>query len=116
MTIIDIIEKNVKAGKTSITIKSDTGKTAGIVTGLTRFKDMQANKQINYSKLLRDSGVWGCHKVDINNCYILENKVYLLRNMNPYRYYTTEEKEKNDAMYENFENAGIICIKCYFVA
>ena len=76
---------------------------------------MQANKQIDYSKLLRNSGVWGNSKIDMNNCYILDSAVYLIRNMNSYKYYTEEEKEKYDTMYQNIENYGIMVIPCYFV-
>ena len=115
MEIIDIKNQYVKLSKGSITVKGENGKTKGLVKGLTRFLDLQANKKIDYSKLLRNSGVWGNSKIDMNNCYILDSTVYLIRNMNSYKYYTEEEKEKYDTMYQNIASYGIMVIPCYFV-
>ena len=115
MEIIDIKNQYVKLSKGSVTVKGENGKTKGLVRGLTRFLDLQANKQIDYSKLLRNSGVWGNNKIDMNNCYILDGTVYLIRNMNSYKYYTEEEKEKYDTMYQNIASYGIMVIPCYFV-
>lgn len=115
MEIMNIKDQYVKLSKGSITVKGENGKTKGIVRCLTRFLDLQANKQIDYYKLLRDSGVWGNDKVDIKNCYVLDGTVYLIRSMNSYNYYTEEEKEKYDTMYQNIEGCGIVVIPCYFV-
>ena len=115
MEIMDIKNQYVKLSRGSITVKGENGKTKGVVRCLTRFLDLQSNKQIDYFKLLRNSGVWGNSKIDMNNCYILDKKVYLIRNMNSYKYYTEEEREKYDTMYKNIENYGIIVIPCYFV-
>ena len=100
---------------TAITVKGENGKTKGLVRGLTRFLDLQANKKIDYSKLLRNSGVWGNSKINMDNCYILDGTVYLIRNMNSYKYYTEEEREKYDTMYQNIASYGIMVIPCYFV-
>lgn len=115
MEIMDIKNQYVKLSKGSITVKGENGKTKGIVRGITRFLDLQANKKFDYFKLLRSSGVWGNNKIDMDNCYILDGTVYLIRNMNSYKYYTEEEKEKYDTMYQNIENYGVIVIPCYFV-
>jgi hypothetical protein len=115
MEIMDIKNQYVKLSKGSITVKGENGKTKGIVRGLTRFLDLQANKQIDYYKLLRNSGIWGNNKIDMDNCYILDDTVYLIRNMNSYKYYTREEKEKYDIMYQNIENYGIMVIPCYLI-
>ena len=115
MEIMDIKNQYVKLSKGSITVKGENGKTKGLVRGLTRFLDLQANKKIDYSKLLRNSGVWGNSKIDMDNCYILDGTVYLIRNMNSYKYYTEEEREKYDTMYQNIASYGIMVIPCYFV-
>lgn len=115
MEIMDIKNQYVKLSKGSITVKGENGKTKGLVRGLTRFLDLQTNKRIDYFKLLRNSGVWGNKKIDMDNCYILDGIVYLIRNMNSYKYYTGEEKEKYDTMYQNIASYGIMVIPCYFV-
>ncbi len=60
--IKDCIGKEIKIGKTSITIKGENGKTCGVVRDIKKFIDLQANKQIDYFKLLRKSGIWGNKK------------------------------------------------------
>ena len=67
MEIMDIKNQYVKLSKGSITVKDDNGKTKGLVKGLTRFLDLQANKKTDYSKLLRNSGVWGNITGNISN-------------------------------------------------
>lgn len=58
--IFDCENQEIKIGKTSITIKNrDTGKTKGIVKGITKFKDMQPNKQMQYFKKLKSLNIWG---------------------------------------------------------
>ena len=46
--IKDCIGKKVKISKGSITIKSEDGKTSGVVRNITSLYDLQANKQIEY--------------------------------------------------------------------
>lgn len=115
MEIMDIKNQYVKLSRGSVTVKGENGKTKGLVRGLTRFLDLQTNKRIDYFKLLRNSGVWGNKKIDMDNCYILDGTVYLIRNMNSYKYYTEEEKEKYDTMYEKIVSFGIVVLSCYFV-
>lgn len=115
MEMVDIINEYVKPSKGSITVKDENGKTKGIVRGIARFKDLQSNKQIDYSKLLRNSGIWGNKKIDLNNCYIVDNAVYLIRNMNGYKYFSNEEKQIYDTMYARIKSFGITVIPCYFV-
>ena len=115
MEIKDIINHNVKASKGSITIKNENDKTIGIVMNLTRFNDLQANKKILYSKLLRDSDVWGNSKINMDNCYVLDNKVYLLKNLRSCKYYSEEEQIDYDDMYLKISNNGINVIECYII-
>ena len=115
MEIMNIENRYVKLSKGSITVKGENGKTQGIVRGLTRFLDLQANKQIDYYRLLKNSGVWGNKKIDMDNCYILDKKVYLVRNMNSYSYYNEEEKKCSDDMYNKISEYGIMVVPCYVV-
>ena len=115
MEIKDIHNHNVKASKGSITIKDEKDKTRGIVKNLTRFNDLQANKKILYSKLLRDSEVWGNCKINMDNCYVLDNKIYLLKNLRSCKYYSEEEQTAYDNMYLKISNYGINVIECYIV-
>ena len=46
MNITEIAGKNVKLSKGSITVLNDNDKTCGVVRNLTKWKDIQANKQI----------------------------------------------------------------------
>ena len=61
--IKDCIGKNVKISKCSITIKSEEGKTCGVV----QFHDIQTNKQMEYFHSLRKSGVWGSGNFDMDS-------------------------------------------------
>lgn len=93
--------KHVRIGKSSITVKNPkTGKTVGMVTNICKFKDLQANKQISYSKILRETGLWGCG-IDgvIDAVIIADNQLYYLNNMKPiemYNKYFCEEMFVNE--------------------
>lgn len=107
MKITEINNQYCKISKNSITVKDDYNKTIGVVTKLVRFKDLQANKQINFSKTLRSAGIWGNNKIEMDLCYIIDNSIFLLRNTNSDKYRQPEEMEAINAMYKNFENYGV---------
>ena len=89
MLISELENKHIKIGKTSITvINTETDKTCGVVRNICKFKDLQANKQINYSKALRSAGLWGCG-IDgvIDAVIIAENQLYYLHNLKPIETY-----------------------------
>lgn len=89
MTISELENKHIKIGKTSITvINTETDKTCGVVRNICKFKDLQANKQINYTKALRSAGLWGCG-IDgvIDAVIIAENQLYYLHNLKPIETY-----------------------------
>ena len=115
MNINEIYYQRVKASKGSITVKDDNGKTIGIVHELTRFMDLQANMQINYFKTIKNAGIWSNSKIKIENCYILNKKIYLLRDLKTYRYFDSKEKELQDNLYNNIENFNIKVIVCYLL-
>lgn len=118
MEILDCTGKNVKISKGSITVKSDNGKTAGIVRDIRHFKDIQVNKQWEYFHLLKNAGLWGNKKIDLNNIIIKENTMYLFRNvygMETLRKFDPECASRLDYIHSEAENNGIKVIECEFV-
>ena len=77
--IKDCIGKNVKISKGSITIKSDDGKTSGIVKNITSLYDLQANRQMEYYNKIRKLGLHG--KISIKDCIIADGTMYVFRNI-----------------------------------
>lgn len=121
--IKDCIGKNIKISKGSITIKTEDGKTCGVVRSIWKFKDIQPNKQIDYFHILKKVGAWGNRDFDVNTCIIKDGKLYVFRNMNPVQfhekhgYFSEEEKQKaeeQETIYNAFKTAGIEVIECMF--
>lgn len=57
--IKDCVGKKIKISKSSITIKSEEGKTCGVVRDIKKFKDIQPNKEFRYFHILKECGAWG---------------------------------------------------------
>ena len=57
--IKDCNGKQVKISKGSITIKSEDGKTSGVVKNITSLYDLQANRQMEYYQKIRKLGLHG---------------------------------------------------------
>nr|DAG13516.1 MAG TPA: hypothetical protein [Caudoviricetes sp.] len=120
--IIDCENEEIKIGKTSITIKNkETGKTKGIVKNITKFKDIQPNKQIDYFKRLKELNLWRNRIVNMNNVLIQDGEIIVFRNMRSSDFYkqygfvdnTEKEKhEKENAFYEELSKK-IQVIHCY---
>lgn len=84
MRIEEIEGRTVKIGATSITVKGDNGKTAGIVTGICKFKDLQANVQTKFFPVLRKTGIWGSQINGIMDCVVYDGAtLYYLNNTRP---------------------------------
>ena len=120
--IKDCIGKNVKISKGSITIKSEDGKTRGLVKNITSLYDMQANKQMDYYKKIKQSGVHG--KISIKDCIIVDGTMYVFRNIESklwhekYGFISDEEKQKaeeTETIYNAIRTAGIDVIECIYV-
>lgn len=120
--IKDCIGKNVKISKNSITIKSDDGKTCGVVRNITSLYNMQANKQIEYHKKIKQAGLHG--KISIKDCIIVDEIMYVFRNIKSklwhekYGYFSEEEKQKaqeTEILYNMIKAAGIEVIECIYV-
>lgn len=120
--IKDCIGKKVKISKGSITIKSDDGKTCGVVRNITSLYDLQANKQIDHYKKIKQVGLHG--KISIKDCIIADGVMYVFRNIKSKLwheengYITEEEKQKAEEMetiYNTLKTAEIEVIECVFV-
>ena len=120
--IKDCIGKNVKISKGSITIKADGGKTFGVVRNITSLYDMQANKQMDYYKKIKQAGLHG--KISIKDCIIADGIMYVFRNIKSklwheeHGYFTEAEKQKaeeTETIYNALKTAGIDVIECIYV-
>ena len=120
--IKDCIGKNVKISKGSITIKTEDGKTCGVVRNIVSLYDMQANKQMDYYKKIKQAGLHG--KISIKDCIIEDGTMYVFRNIKSklfhekYGFISEEEKQKAEEMetiYNAIKTAGIDVIECVYV-
>ena len=120
--IKDCIGKNVKISKGSITIKSEDGKTIGIVKNITSLYDLQANRQMEYYQKIRKLGLHG--KISIKDCIIVDDTMYVFRNIKSklwhekYGFISEEEKQKaeeTETIYNGLKTAGIDVIECVYV-
>lgn len=120
--IKDCIGKNIKISKNSITIKNEEGKTCGVVRNITSLYDMQANKQFEYFKQIKNAGLHG--KISIKDCIISDGIMYVFRNIKSklyhekYGYFTEKEKEKAEEkqkIYDTVVAAGFEVIECVYV-
>ena len=121
--IKDCIGKKVKISKSSITIKSEDGKTSGVVKNITSLYDLQANKQIEYHAKMKKLDVrW--KDISIKNIIIKDNEMYVFRNIKSklwyekYGFISEEEKQKAEEMetiYNAIRTAGIDVIECIYV-
>ena len=112
--IKDCIGKNVKISKGSITIKTENGKTCGVVRNIVSLYDMQANKQMDYYKKIKQAGLHG--KISIKDCIIADGTMYVFRNIKSklwyekYGFISEEEKQKaeeTETIYNTIRTAGI---------
>ena len=120
--IKDCIGKKVKISKGSITIKTEDGKTCGVVRNIVSLYDMQANKQMDYYKKIKQAGLHG--KISIKDCIIADDTMYVMRNIksklwhDEHGYFTEEEKQKaeeTETIYDTLKMAGIDVIECIYV-
>lgn len=120
--IKDCIGKNVKISKGSITIKTEGGKTCGVVRNITSLYDLQANKQTDYYKKIKQVGLHG--KISIKDCIIADGIMYVFRNVKSklwheeYGYFSEEEKQKaeeTETIYNTLKTAGIDVIECVYI-
>lgn len=77
-SMMDLVGKNVKIGKTSITIKDDDNKTRGIVKSVAKLRDVQFNKQFDYWRILKKLGVY--ETLGTNGFFVKDEIMYAIRN------------------------------------
>ena len=120
--IKDCIGKNVKISKGSITIKTEDGKTCGVVRNIVSLYDMQANKQMDYYQKIKHAGLHG--KISIKDCIIADGTMYVFRNIKSklfhekYGFISEGEKQKAEeieTIYDTLKMAGIDVIECIYV-
>ena len=120
--IKDCNGKQVKISKSSITIKSEDGKTSGVVKNITSLYDLQANRQMEYYKKIRNLGLHG--KISIKDCIIADGTMYVFRNIKSklfhekYGFISEGEKQKAEeieTIYDTLKMAGIDVIECIYV-
>ena len=116
MDILSIEGKTIKINKNSITCKGENGKTCGIVQGTTKFNDLQANKQILFSKALRVSGLWGSKHALMDNVLFYENRLFhiaSIKKLEHYREFDPDKYADIANIVENAEQNGIYTLLCY---
>lgn len=117
-----IIGKTIKISPRSITIKGENGKTCGVIRNTSKFQGLQANEQMKYWKILRESGIWGDTEL-MENVIFHDGKMYYLNNLRPLEFYekyfasSPEDWESETRRYNKrktvAENMGKHCIPCY---
>lgn len=125
MDIIEIENKHIKISPNSITVKRNDGKTCGVVRNVCKFKNLQPNKQIDYSFALKKAGVWNSG-IDglMDSVIITDNQLYYLHNLKPIETYNkifkdvpgweseAEYAEKRIKIAENMKEFATV-IPCY---
>lgn len=123
MDIKDIKGKMVKIGRTSITVKDENNKTRGIVRNIVLFKDAPLRITSQYFKTIKSVGIWGNQKLT-KNTIICDKELYLLkdtRRLSRWLYMIENfecakddmpEYQKEMAIYEEAQKAGINVIEC----
>lgn len=120
--IKDCMNKKVKISKGSITIKDDDNKTCGVVRNIVSLYDLQANKQMDYYRKIRDIGLHG--KISIRDCIISDGIMYIFRNIKSklfhekYGYMDDNEKQKaeeQERIYQTLKDNEIEVIECIYV-
>lgn len=120
--IKDCMNKKVKISKRSITIKDDDNKTCGVVRNIVSLYDLQANKQMDYYRKIRDIGLHG--KISIRDCIISDGTMYIFRNIKSklfhekYGYMDDNEKQKaeeQERIYQTLKDNEIEVIECIYV-
>ena len=118
MEILDCKNQLCKISKSSITVKSENGKTKGIVRNICSLYNLQLNKQMDYYRVLKSTGLYG--KINIEECIISDGTMYIFRNIKgklfyeKYGYISEEEKQRaieKDNLYCSVEEAGFTVIE-----
>lgn len=121
MEVLECRGRKVKISKGSITVKTDSDKTCGIVRDIISLHDIQPNKQSVYYTELRKKGL-NAMQIGLRNIIIKDNTIYFFKNIKSKLFhekygYILDEKEKEeerDEVYRNIEKMGYVVIKCIY--
>lgn len=113
MDILDAVNKHVKIGKTSITVKdNNTRKTCGVVQGIRKFKDLRVCDQMEHFKNLRRANIWGCGVDGVMDAIIVTGDcLCYLHNLKPIETYDKYFKDQ-----EMFSSEGEMYEKRLLIA
>lgn len=123
MEILECKGRKIKISRGSITVKSDDGKTCGIVRNIISLYNIQPNKQVVFYGELRRKGL-NSMKIGLDNIIIKDDILYFFRNIKSklfhekYGYFSDEEKRKakeEDTLYKQIAEAGYDVIECVFI-
>lgn len=123
MDILECRGHNVKISKGSITVKSEDGKTCGIVRNIVSLYNIQPNKQVVFYGELRRNGL-NSMKIGLDNIIIKDDTLYFFRNIKSKLfhekcgYFSDEERrnaEEQDALYKQIVESGYSVIECIYV-
>ena len=127
MNIEELQGKKINISAHSITVKNDEDKTAGIVRNIIKFKDLRPNIQCDYSKILRNTGLWNSKQHVMDQVIYCNNKLCYINNLKRLedieRYFLNKDGwESETASYyelkelaQKAEESGITVIDCYII-
>lgn len=118
MKITDIHGDKIVIGKTSITVKDDSGKTRGIVTNCRAFEALQPRDKFAFHKA-------GISLDEAKNCILCNGEIYYLNNQRLEKWIEAQnhpdffaaEREKvtaQKAIAEKMQERGFNVIDCIF--
>lgn len=123
MEILGCRGRKVKISRGSITVKTDDGKTCGIVRNIVSLYNIQPNKQCSFYGELKHKGL-DSMKIGLDNIIIKDDTLYFFRNIKSKLfhekngYFSDDEKrsmEEQEALYKQVTEAGYDVIECIFV-
>lgn len=121
MEMKDLNGKRIRISKNSITAKNENGKTCGVVRNTTTLYDLQANKQMDFYRKLKEHGAL---PIRLNDVIIKDSEMYIMHNIKSrlfhekYGYFSEEERikaEQQEQLYSKLAAAGCNIIECIFI-
>lgn len=83
-SMMDLVGRNVKIGKSTITIKDDGNKTRGIVRGVTKLGDVQPSQSLEFWHTLKKIGVYST--LGAKCFFVKDGFLYAIRSTNSDKY------------------------------
>lgn len=124
MKLEEIAGRMVRISSHTITVLNDEGKTAGMVRGLRKYKDIPTRDQMELFKTMRESGLWGTHT---DSVFVEGKTLIYLYNMRSDDFYSRyvegkgadlphdkEALERRKAEVQKAKDAGVVVIPCRY--